>query len=267
MKKRNIAILVSASLVAVGTALCAGALISSDFNFRNLSRYEQSFKETNIKTTDISDINVDMDWGDINILQGESNDIIIRYYQSEHRYFDINAENGVLKVSERYQNKNFLFNLNFGYSNNFIDIEIPKNCALSYNITNHLGDISVQNVSGKRAVFDSQSGDIEIYGGEFESVSGEISNGDINITGTKGSDCRLVNKNGDIGIDMITFDHITLENNLGDIDGTIDATQSDYSINCSVNLGDKTLLNQTANTDKFLNATNSLGDIDIVFTK
>lgn len=239
-------------------------------------------------TEEISKINVSSSLDDITLVPTDAKEIKVSYYYSDDWNYEMTTENKTLEIKEIPFDKSdkkwyeYVLNVDMNTKYRGIVIEIPKSKKYEMDLSANLGDIEVHDLQGT-VTAKAEMGDIKIAGGTFTSVKCENNLGDVDITCTKAEsidvklekgDIEFENTTGnitasctlgDIDFENITSDKIVLENDKGDISGSINGLEEEYTVISETNLGDNNLIGNYGNGSKTLKANTSFGDIEIYF--
>lgn len=268
MNTRNIV------LIAAGCCMIAGAVISGAAAMKLQSTHIYEDKEITQKITDkVTKIDVQSQYGDINILPADGDQITVNYVDCEINRYDINADSGTLniKAADILSNENWrenwfdrILNVDIHRHKSYtMKIYVPKNMSPDIEVKADCGAVSIIDGKYKNVRCELDYGGLKIHNVTADSVDIESDCGDVElkeVTADISADCDL----GEIRAEKIKGRNITLYNDLGDIKGTIIGREEDYTINAEIEAGDKNLQNRTGGQNK-LNISVDLGDIDIKF--
>lgn len=136
-----------------------------------------------------------------------------------------------------------------------IEVTLPKD-EYELEVTNHLGDIFVENLSFRDLDIESDLGEVSLIHVESKETTIEQKSGDIKVNGTLTGKTEIKNSLGDTDLELFgkreTYD-IEVKNSLGDTQ--ID--QNSYEGNCNIK--------ENNGKQDALYVKNNLGDIYITF--
>lgn len=278
-------------IITAGLFILAGAVIAGIALMLTARSSEQNARmETYEVTEKISNVNIDVDMSDIKIMPVMGTDkITLTYFTDDTNKYDISEDNGTLSVKYMRFNKekakwyDYYFSFDFGRDHDVI-LQVPQNFRADLLLHADYGDIEVTDMSGDSMNIHTSYGDLDITGCKFKAMECATDYGDIDIersqsdtfncstdfgsidvTDTAGK-INCGTDYGDIEFERISGASIVMDTSCGDIEGTIDGREADYTINAQTNLGDKNVQSR-AGGEKRLDVKTDMGDIDIIFLK
>lgn len=278
-------------IITAGLFILAGAVIAGIALMLTARSSEQNARmETYEVTKKISNVNIDVDMSDIKIMPVMGTDkITLTYFTDDTNKYDISEDNGTLSVKYMRFNKekakwyDYYFSFDFGRDHDVI-LQVPQNFRADLLLHADYGDIEVTDMSGDSMNIHTSYGDLDITGCKFKAMECATDYGDIDIERSQSDtfNCStdfgsidvtdMVGKincgtdYGDIEFERISGSSIVMDTSCGDIEGTIDGREADYTINAQTNLGDKNVQSR-AGGEKRLDVKTDMGDIDIIFLK
>ena len=252
---------------------------------------EESLVSGEVETGAFSDINIDMDASNVNIIEGNSFKVDYRvYYEAP----EIKNDDGKLVVKEKNNSKKLRFHLNaISNEETYVNIYIPKGTIVnSCNIKIDAGNVDVKSQNMGNFKVDADAGDIKLDSSSFSAINinGDAGNmifsdikadsveGDVNYGNVKINDSEI----GDFTLDTDAGNTIVKSTKMNNVDITADAgnvkleligEKFDYSIEAKVDYGSLTLdgAKQAKNIDiqgksgKKIKIDADAGNVDIDF--
>lgn len=278
--------LVSISLIIFMISLLSGKLKIAKFQFGHKVSSELVLNET--YDNKFKDISITSQASDIYIKKSSMDNVkVVIYGDEENTEVDV-SENELVINSKEKSCIGFCFNTTIAK----IEVYLPENYENNIKIVNNYGDIDVSKFLQATIDIEEDSGDVNILGGDFVTVSNDYGDikidkanvidikqssgdvkvktvneatilnnyGDIEIT-TVNNYLDLSNDCGDIKIDNINLtQNSTIKDDLGDI--KIGSTNKIY-IDAETELGDVSITNNYPKSDILLKIENDCGDIKV----
>lgn len=267
MKVRNIV------LITAGCCVVAGALISGAAAMKLQGAHAYEDKEVVQEITDkVTKIDVQSDYGDINILPSENDKLTVKYVDCEINRYDICVDKGTLEIkSAKVKLNNWRENwfdrvLNVDihrHSSYTMEVRVPKNMLTDVDINADCGAAMIKDGKFKNINCELDYGGLKIHNVTADRVNIESDCGDVelnNVTADIKTECDF----GAIRFDRIKGKNITLNNDYGDVKGTILGKEEDYTINTEVEMGDKNIQNRSGGQNS-LNIEVDMGDVNVKF--
>ncbi len=278
-------------IITAGLFILAGAVIAGIALMLTARSSEQNARMKTYEVTEkISNVNIDVNMSDIKIMPVMGTDkITLTYFTDDTNKYDISEDNGTLSVKYVKFNKekakwyDYYFSFDFSRDHDVI-LQVPQNFRADLLLHADYGDIEVTDMSGDSMNIHTSYGDLDITGCKFKAMECATDYGDIDIersqsdtfncstdfgsidvTDTAGK-INCGTDYGDIEFERISGASIVMDTSCGDIEGTIDGREADYTINAQTNLGDKNVQSR-AGGEKRLDVKTDMGDIDIIFLK
>lgn len=249
MKKTNrgliIAVIALLSIIVLLLAGILGFAITSGgrhFSFNRWENHNNVVYDESYDSSNISDIIVNSDCGDITVKH--SNDekirIVARGSKAENINVTTDSSKLTLNISNTDKMTRFPFN-NYGNISSDIDIYLPDNTLDHIEIHSNLGDVDIDTQINTNLEINNNCGDISAFelSGAFD-IHTDL--GDIDIKRIN------INKNS------------SATTNMGDID--IEYTNA-VNIDYSTSLGTSDIKNNNTNSDITLQVHTDLGDIEV----
>jgi len=220
----------------------------------------KNYKYKNIDFDEISNIKI-IDSANIVLKENDnSNEISIKYYDSDDLKYDIDVKNNTLILKNS--------RLNHKYKNLELNILLPKKILKNIDINNKNGDIDIDLNECEKLIIKNINGNID--------VKIKNTNGNINFSGNSNK-IKIGNTNGNVYFNGASND-IEINNMNGKINCDIKGNKNDYNMNLkSVNVfpsindikideNNKDLnINKNKYTNKNLNLKTFNGTISIMF--
>lgn len=249
MKKTNrgliIAVIALLSIIVLLLAGILGFAITSGgrhFSFNRWENHNNVVYDESYDSSNISDIIVNSDCGDITVKNSNDEKIRIVARGSKAENINVTTDNSklTLNISNTDKMTRFPFN-NYGNMSSDIDIYLPDNTPDHIEIHSNLGDVDIDTKLNTNLEINNNCGDISAseLGGAFD-IHTDL--GDIDIKRIN------INKNS------------SATTNMGDID--IEYTNA-VNIDYSTSLGTSDIKNNNTNSDITLQVHTDLGDIEI----
>lgn len=169
---------------------------------------------------DVHTIKIDMFSCDITIKENTEQNIAFEFVDFCKLDYTTLITNGVLEVSSKLINTNFVAKM---------ILYIP-NCDKSIKIETKNGDIEIDDVNLKNINFKTFNGDIDVMG-NYESVKIETMNGDLDISYCIANEIEAKTLHGDIVALNVDANHTHLGTLHGDISLFLNGAEHEYSIN------------------------------------
>lgn len=190
----------------------------------------------------------DVDMAEIEITEGL--DFHISYETTKNLIPEYEVKNGTLEVNQT--SKNSHFPKRNGNDNCTIIITVPEGTSLSdISCSCDIGDIQLDKLTTENISIACDMGDITLSDLSAATITCECNMGSCEI-----SDC--------------SFDKLIADNNMGDIELTGNLILSDYTMECSISMGnieingkDYHSYNQKGDTDKTITLSNNMGSIEV----
>ncbi|MCI8520253.1 MAG: DUF4097 domain-containing protein [Clostridia bacterium] len=269
MKIRNIV------LITAGCCVIVGAIISGAAAAKMINTHVYEDKPVKQEISEkINRIDIKSEYGGINILPSENDKITVEYVDCEVNRYQVDVSNGVLLVkpvenSIRDVRENWfdrILNIDIHRHESYImNIKIPNAILPDIDVEDNCGAVEVSDVKFKNMNCNLNYGGLKIHNVTADSINVESDCGDVefkNVTADIRTECDF----GEIRFDRIKSKNITLDNDYGDIKGTIVGKEEDYTINAEIDMGAKNIQNRTGGQNK-LDASVDAGDINIKFVE
>lgn len=249
-------LIITASLIALLVLCLTGkANFLGIFNNWN-KKYNTVIIDEIYETSDINNITIRSQAGDVNFEESSNDQIRIVVYGRNSEDCKITNTSGILKVDSSNNSNHNWFNFNSYISD--IIVYLPSNYENEINIKINYGDCNLINLENATINIDSDCGDIKT--GKVKNISVDSSYGDVNI-GTVLNKCNLESSCGDIDIDNVNIkENSSIKSNLGDIKIN---NITDVYVDAKVDLGDIKVRNNNRHSEITLKIDNDCGDIKV----
>lgn len=270
MKKNNnikIVLIIILSIIALGITTLMCLLLTNNhflkFNIQSKSTllYEKTYQQTP------TEINLDLDWEDLNIKESNNDEIKIVIYGKDGSKASSTFENNILNIN--IKNKNY-FCIGFCNYNDEVDLYLPKDIASTLNVNTKSGDINIGNFKNLSLNIEANSADINT--GNIKDSTITTHSGDIKIT--ESNQTNLQTNSGDIKIIKtnqanlktdsgdIEVNHITKSTQITTSSGEVNINKFTIRENSNIKTssGDVSIKNIT---DSYINTTTSSGDVKV----
>lgn len=242
------------------------------------------FKTHTENYTSGMNIVIDCAVSDVELVKGNSGEVVFEYCESKKFNVEISNENNAIKF--RQKEKIFTWFGNWFLKKNTVKVILPADFNGNLTLKTTTGELKadLNSLDVKNLTISVTTGKIYI---SSASVSGDIrinaTTGNINVENTKAEgnfhgelttgkcdyeiDCKnieLTSTTGKITFEIKNADEINLKSTTGDIDGTIYGDQGDFSIDYHTTTGTSNLP-RTKDGKKKLYAHTTTGDIDVQF--
>lgn len=256
--------LVSISLIIFMISLLSGKLKIAKFQFGHKVSSELVLNET--YDNKFKDISITSQASDIYIKKSSMDNVkVVIYGDEENTEVDV-SENELVINSKEKSCIGFCFNTTIAK----IEVYLPENYENNIKIVNNYGDIDVSKFLQATIDIEEDSGDVNILGGDFVTVSNDY--GDIKID--KANVIDIKQSSGDVKVK--TVNEATILNNYGDIEITTVNNYLDLSNDCgdikidNINLTQNSTIKddlgdiKIGSTNKiYIDAETELGDVSI----
>lgn len=282
---------VTCIIAGIGLILLgAGFLLSKTGLFKGgkeMGRIEKTYESSTAKNLDLSELSET-----VKIEKGTGDKLVIVYHIPEgDDNVDISETNGTLTYKRKHTNKWFGFFFSFDFGDYSTTVTLPKDFSGELTLSASSGSIKSDPVDCSVFYAEVSSGAIKVNGINSGSTftakttSGSISADDITCSGEcllnsssgsvalKNISCETLTAkctSGSVKVIDVTSDNISLSTTSGSIKGTIEGSQSDYSIKAKTVSGHNNLLDATFNSSdgpKSLRAESTSGSINVTFNK
>ncbi len=291
-------------LIVGGILAVAFVVIMSIYGWNFSALSSVSEYDIMYETVENTDQNIEIWESDVDIIVRTSEDenIHFTYYENENASYEKDLGGDIMfKKKSNVNIINFASAPHFevllpeGYNGNLVfntandDIDIMGVSFANGEIQTTNGDITITNAdSSGDSIVNTQNGDIDVNSSDFGKITLSNANGDVRtdtVTASDGieamtqnSDITATNQSsqtlsmhvvsGDVKFDSIFASEIEASAVNGDVKGSIDATQSDFSYSSTTKNGDNNLgdsINPSA--PNVLNVTSENGDVQITFAE
>ena len=259
------------ALILIGAGILLGLLsyflIGGDWTKLNSKGNEYAEKKYE-SSEGIKEIVIDESADSTVIGSADIDNVVIEYYDDpDSPVYQIEESDGKLFFS-RHDRSIFKL-MHMGLAHKDITITIPKDYAGILDIESTSGSLTAENITAGEMRVENTSGSIVFTNAVSEgNFSLDSTSGATELTGVQaGGNISMENTSGSIKITNLKGEgDIHLKNTTGSIEGTIDGSESDYSITSHTTAGSCNLKNSTGG-EHSLTATTTAGSIEIEFTK
>lgn len=253
MRAALLSVLAGAVLVGIGIGL--GGTYYDGYGI-HLGMHEENDYHS-IELQAFSDLDVDLEYGDIQIQQGDEWRLIAENLPEDQYHLEQTDDKLTLKT---YQDSNFsLIHLGIMESPAHVTLIVPKDCELSQ-VTIH-----------------SALGDVELEDFKADTVDVEQAMGDIRISDVWTETMNLEQAMGDVTYDGEHPGNLNVDNAMGDIEVIIEDSKDQYRYECTTAMGSIKAAGQkeggpsaklqagSADAPYHLRLDNDMGDIELEF--
>lgn len=190
---------------------------------------------------DIQNLVVEMENRHINIEIDQRDNILIEYYAHEDDTWTILEEENQLSISQDYKNF-FQFFTFFKFSSRekrTVNIYIPEDMVDQMDIRTEVGDIRLEVNQGTlftQVKLRSETGDVHISEGTYQSIFTQTSTGDHDIEKVETVSLNSKSETGNIVIENIVAEDVLTDVSTGDI--TLRDAQISNQFNAETSTGD-----------------------------
>ncbi|MGM9923909.1 MAG: DUF4097 family beta strand repeat-containing protein [Bacillus sp. (in: firmicutes)] len=220
-----------------------GAIFTAKAYFKDSDVRE---RET-ITGSNINDIDLKTDYGVFEIMESETDDIMIETVRSK------NMDKPVIKTSKNtlavssYSKAKFQFGINFKNIHNKIYVYLPKKQFENIQINNDVGSIDVQDIQATRLTASSKTGSIKITNAATNKMSIQSKVGSITIKGTT-EELDLSSETGAIKVETDTLAHpVTASTDIGSSQITTVKKPEHYRITADSEIGSINIFGEDSN--------------------
>ncbi len=278
-------------ITTAGLFILAGIIIAGIAIMLTAKSAEPNARmETREISEKISKIDISADMSNIEIIPAIGTDkITLAYFTDDTNKYDISSDNGTLSVKYEKFSKDkakwydYFFSFDFKRDHDIL-LQVPENLIADFQLNTNYGDIAARSITGGSVNIHTNLGDMDIKQCKFKTMECTTDYGDIDIEHCVGDilksstdygdidmkecvgklDCGT--DYGDIEFKRISGDSILMNTACGNIEGSIDGRETDYTINTKTSLGDNNIQNRTGG-EKLLDLKTDMGDIEIIFLK
>lgn len=252
-----------ACLTGAGVAL--GGQLHDGFGLHytsGISPYRSSNETKLHQLESFSSIDMDIAFGDIEILEGDSYQLEVKNIPEEN--YTIEVVDETLHITSRMkEHKNYSLLSGFQNLNYKLTLRIPmKGEYEGFLLHSSMGDISLSNVITKDLQITQDMGDVHVQ--------------DVEVRG----DSTIINRMGDIKFYGSSLGKLSVNNEMGDIKMVLQRSEEEYSYDLSTSMGDVKINGETMSdglggyvsggvpkAPYHIEADGSMGDIKLEFLK
>lgn len=227
--------------------------------------YKAAAVEESVLLDKYTQLNIDMDVSDINIIKGT--EYRLDYSGTDNLEFSYKIDNGVLKITQKQKK------VVFGNSGASLTLTVPQDSALERaDISPDVGDVRIEETDIDTYISDTDVGDTLIYGSRIKNIELESDTGDLTVV-----ECELGRGDiqcdvGEVKIERCDFENLDIESEVGDVFIESENSLEGYGFDIKTNIGtveinDKDMgknYNITGGNNK-LKVTGDVGDVFINF--
>ncbi len=267
-------------------------LVRTGGDFSQLSNEQWVQKEKTFEASQITQLRFDTSSTDVTVIGNTDTDqVLIKYPESQNRSYTIIEKDGQLTISEKYERIFGFISLDidffFGHKR-VIEVMIPKDILTKLTVEGSSSDVAIQNLIVKEDIqVELSSGSITIedsqIGGSFLA---ELTSGDVTVAKVKSSDFSLLATSGSIQLEGVEVTNLTeigatsgdillgnftpgkvteLSVTSGDVYGNLAGTITDYTIQSHTTSGTNNLPQDLRGGNKQLQVEVTSGDISLQF--
>lgn len=251
-------IMILVGVVAAVAGAASGGIselkkVDERFTFMSLG-YETLMTES-YTFDSASAINIDYDYGDIRIVQGDEFRVDVKYSDEAPKPV-VEMQGEVLSISQSGQKVPTVINFNiFGHMTEHPEIVVtcPKKTNLSELKITSMDDIYVAGIKAQKAKLNSDLGNINANNLEF--AEGVITNdsGDINLMRLNAGNMEVYAENGDIVLEGNIMGKNKISAVYGDIEAALGDSVENYNLNTDIAFGDLEINEMEYETGKGFN--------------
>ncbi len=245
MKNNKGLIITVIALLSIIVLLLAGILgfaITSGgrhFSFDKWENHNNVVYDESYDSSNISDIIVNSNCGDITVKHSNDEKIRIVARGSNAENINVTADSNklTLNISNTDKMTRFPFN-NYGNMSSDIDIYLPDNTPERFEIHSNLGDVDIDTKLNTNLEINNNCGDIRAseLGGSFD-IHTDLGNIDIKRININKNSSATTNM-GDIDIEYTNAVNIDYSTSLGTVDIKNNSPDSDITLQVHTDLGD-----------------------------
>lgn len=245
MKNNKGLIITVIALLSIIVLLLAGILgfaITSGgrhFSFDKWENHNNVVYDESYDSSNISDIIVNSNCGDITVKHSNDEKIRIVARGSNAENINVTADSNklTLNISNTDKMTRFPFN-NYGNMSSDIDIYLPDNTPERFEIHSNLGDVDIDTKLNTNLEINNNCGDISAseLGGSFD-IHTDLGNIDIKRININKNSSATTNM-GDVDIEYTNAVNIDYSTSLGTVDIKNNSPDSDITLQVHTDLGD-----------------------------
>ena len=239
-------ILIGAGILLCGLAYLLVGGVWTEFNSKGTDYVAKSYESDG----QVKEIRIDDSANEIVLQTADTDKVTIEYFDDPERpLYEITEKDGKLEYKKSGRGKFKLINIDFSARERKTVVTVPAD---------YDGILDIDLSSGSVVADGIMAGQLEIG-----NTSGSIELKDVRISG----DVDLGNTSGSIEFtNLKSGGDISIGNTAGSIEGSIEGSESDYTITSTTTAGSSNLQNTTGGSKK-LTAATTAGSIEITFTK
>lgn len=257
-------------LIGLMIAFISGVIPIWSFNIDN-NKVSKHLAYEKVYDSKIQSIDIDIMLGNIEVLPSSDDNIHLSIY-SDYELYEVSDTSSSLGVSFQEEEG---FHFNFSKVGDKIEIYIPEDSDILFDISVDKGDVEVGNFLNSSFDITADIGDVDIEGGSFIDVNSDMGNIFIGKVSKLNAELDL----GDLKVETIT-EAVDISCDMGNVsinkvrllkDSTITLSLGDLDINnfsdvyvdAKTDLGDVDVKDNNRNASYTLTIKNDMGDITI----
>ncbi len=285
------------TLILIGIKNGGSLEFVADYKNHKVSKdYERKIIEGEETFDSFSNIDLNMDYSDVKIIEGDKYSIRYRIYECENLVCKVENDTLIFHQKTKSTVDNFQFSTVWDSEkddNIYVEITVPKDTKISKldvvsdygdldisipqvdktNFDFDYGDLKMAGVTGTNLVMNVNYGDIFISDSEIDDISIESDYGDYTQTNSTSKKMSIDMDYGDINVSKTRIDSIEIQTNYGDTDINLIGEEADYDFDLKLDYGEIKLSGKefeekykTSNgKDKTIVIDSDSGDVDISF--
>lgn len=203
-------------LCLIGAVIFCGVMTFNGWNFNKLStqKYET---ETHKITDKFSDIKIECDTADIEILKSEDDTCSVVCFENEKEKHSPYVHNGTLYVTPT-SDKKWYDNIGVNFYSSKITIYLPKKEYGSLNIKLSTGDVFIEDLNCKNIISRGNTGDVKLINTiATDDLYIKTSTGDVNLERSDSAKIYIKTSAGDVTGTVLEDRHFDVITNTGDV--------------------------------------------------
>lgn len=221
-----------------------GTVFTAKAYFTNIEQQDTQ----KIQSDSIQVIKLNSSYGAFEIVEGTSDEIIIKTSQSNKAMkpkVEINGDTLLIKTSHKNQ---FQLGINFRYSEDKMYVYLPKKEFKKIIVDNSVGSIKVANIQAKNLVLSSKTGSIQMKDVDVLKTVARSQVGSIKVFGET-KNLVLSSEAGSIKVDTDSLQHPgSISSSVGSIKVFTDKKPENYMITANTKIGSTSIFGEDTNT-------------------
>lgn len=215
-KTAKIWLIIALVFTVVGGILFVGAMVKSDWNFKNLTTDKLVAKTFETKG-DFNKISINVDTTDIEFLPTDDEICSIAFMETEKVKHNAVVQNGTL-IIDIIDTRKWHDRIGIYFENPKMTVYLPKDSYSSLFIENDTGDINIpKDFTFENIKIDGDTSDLHCYASVLKDIDVELSTGSINLDTIRAEKIKLATDTGDITFKNVMAESFYIESDTGNV--------------------------------------------------